>query len=140
MGAFYLTTGIVIYLLWCWPFADNFFTRIEVMNEVTSMLMLYVMLVFSDWVPEPLVRYDFGWIFIGLFCTNVCVHVFFLLRDMFKYRLLKLYKKCKRNKKQANTAPVSNPDAMVELAVVEEVEDQAEASESEAEASESNSL
>ena len=35
MGAFYLTTGMVIYLLWFWPFADNFLTKIEVMNEVT---------------------------------------------------------------------------------------------------------
>lgn len=140
MGAFFLTTGMIIYLLWFWPFADNFFTRIEVMNEITSILMLYVMLVFSDWVPEPLVRYDFGWIFIGLFSANVCVHVFFLLRDMFKIWLLKLYKKCKTKKKQAITAPVLNPDVSVRLAVVEEVEDEAEASESEAEASESNSL
>ena len=55
---------------------------------------------------------------------------------MFKLRLLKLYRKCKTKKRQA----VSNPDATVRLAIVDEVKDEAEASESEAEASESNSL
>ena len=101
--------------------------------------MLYVMLVFSDWVPEPLVRYDFGWIFIGLFCANVCVHVFFLLRDMLRSLLFKLNKRCKSRRKQAITDQIYNIDSKITLAVVKEVEDEAEALESEAESPESKS-
>ena len=50
--AFFSTTALIIYLFWYWPFKENFFTRIEIMNEVTNLVMLYFMLAFSDWVPE----------------------------------------------------------------------------------------
>jgi len=129
MGAFYLSTAMVIYLLWFWPFADNFFTRIEVMNEVTSILMLYLMLVFSDWVPDPEVRYTFGWVYIGVFCVNGTVHFFFLLRDLLKRLPFEVYIKCRFKKKRAVKAPASSPEATQSLTIVEEVNGEEEPSE-----------
>lgn len=120
MGSFYLTTAMIIYLVSFMPFADNFYNRTEVMNEITNLLMLYVMLMFSDLVPDPEMRYSFGWIAIGLFCANHSVHLFFLLGGLFKRVPLKIFKKCKLKKNQAVKEPSSRPEPTQSLAVVEE--------------------
>ena len=57
MATFYVCTGMVIYFLWFRPFEEIKVTMLEVMNEITTIAMLYVMLTFSDWVPSPEVRY-----------------------------------------------------------------------------------
>ena len=101
--------AMLMYLLLFKPFADNFFTRIEVMNETTNMLMLYLMLVFSDWVPDPEVRYIFGWIFIGVFGANLIVHLIFLLWELIKKTTHKLFTKCVIRRRQATKAPIMKP-------------------------------
>jgi len=84
---FYVTTVMIIYLIWYWPFEDNFYTMIEVMNEVTALFMLYFMLAFSDWNPSAELRYTYGWFFIAICMLNLIVHLFFLKRNL--WNLLK---------------------------------------------------
>lgn len=74
---------------------------LEVMNETTTIAMLYVMLTFSNWVPSPELRYQLGWVFIGVLVLNTIVHVYFLLRDLFsQWRLqCRRYRRKKRAEK-----------------------------------------
>merc|ERR1719464_1394262 len=90
------------------------------MNETTAIVMLYLMLVFSDWVPDLEVRYIFGWIFIGVFCANLAVHLFFLLRGLLKRVPFKLFIKCGIKRKQATKVPITKPNPTESLAVIEE--------------------
>ena len=77
-----VSTLMISYLVECWPFEENFYTKIELMNEMTAAIMTYVMFTFTDWVESAEMRYSLGWPFIGLLCLNLIVHIFFLLKDI----------------------------------------------------------
>lgn len=74
---------MVIYLLTFWPFEDPIFTKIEVMNELTSILLLYHLFTFTDWIPDASKRYMMGWSFIVIMACNLGVHFFILSRNSF---------------------------------------------------------
>ena len=82
MIMFYLTTAMIIFLFWNCPFEENFYTRIEVLNEVTTMFLLYTMLCFTDWVGSPEQRYEIGYFFIAFIILNISVHLFFLAKEV----------------------------------------------------------
>ena len=83
MSLFFVSTGMIIYLLCFSPFEDPFFTKIEVMNEVTAIFLLYTMLCFTDWIPSAERRYIYGWFFIGFASLNMIVHIFLLFKENF---------------------------------------------------------
>lgn len=70
---------MIIYLFTCWPFEEPIFTKIEVMNEITSIFLLYHMLTFTDWV-EVEERYLMGWSFIAVTSTNLAIHFLLLMK------------------------------------------------------------
>ena len=49
---FVCSTTMIIYLLYWWPFQTPFDTKIEVMNELTSLLLLDHLFMFTDWLPK----------------------------------------------------------------------------------------
>lgn len=55
----------------------------EVLNEVTSILLLYHMFTFTDWVPGATTRYMLGWSFIAVTCTNLGIHFLNLGKNSF---------------------------------------------------------
>ena len=124
MGAFYMSTVMVIYLLWYWPFEQRFNTAIEFFNEVTTVLMLYVAIAFTDYVPDAEVRYGAGWPFIGVQLINCGIHIFFLVKDVIRQlKLIHKNKRCFRGKLRQDRA-VIGPAAVprpANLRVVEEV-------------------
>ena len=89
MATFCVCTAKIIYLLWFMPFEETLVNLLEVMNEITTILMLYVMLTFSDWVPSPELRYQLGWIFIGVLVLNTVVHIYFLISGLYREWRLK---------------------------------------------------
>ena len=54
---FACSVTLVIYFLQVWPFEDPMITKLEVMNEVTTVLLLYHMFIFTDWVSDATTRY-----------------------------------------------------------------------------------
>ena len=92
MAMTYITTMMMIYLMWNKPFEDNFYNYIEVMNEITAMLLLYVMFSFTDWIPDAGDRYGYAWFFIGITSLNLLVHIFFLMKENIKLVQLKYRK------------------------------------------------
>ena len=75
---FFCSVTMIIYLFHYWPFDKPIFTMLEIMNEITSILLLYHMFCFTDWVPEAETRYLMGWSFIGITCSNLVLHVVML--------------------------------------------------------------
>ena len=70
---------MIIYLVWVSPFQSSIMNGIEVMNEITVMLLLYLILSFTDWIESASDRYFFAWFFIGFTCANLLAHLFVLL-------------------------------------------------------------
>jgi len=72
---------MMIYLLTFWPFEDPIFTKIELMNEITSLFLLYHMFTFTDWVPSATSMYISGWSFCFFACLNMGMHLYILGSD-----------------------------------------------------------
>ena len=92
--AFFTTMVLVVYLLWWRPFERNFDNGIEVMNEMSSLLLLYLLMTFSDWIPDVELRHAIGWLFIGIICFNLSIHIYFLTRTIVR----RIYFACKKLK------------------------------------------
>ena len=95
---FFVSVWMIIYLFHYWPFENRIFTILEVVNEVTTVLLLYHMLCYTDFVPDPWTRYIMGWSFILVTCGNLIIHVTLLARNSLVNLKNKFVEKCSRKK------------------------------------------
>ena len=72
---FFCSTTMIIYLGYWWPFHTPLFTKIEIFNEVTTLLLLYHLFMFTDWIPMATIRYLMGWSFIAVTVMNLMFHL-----------------------------------------------------------------
>ena len=88
---------MLIYLVYFRPLESKFLNIMEAFNEVTCILLMYHLQLFTDFVPLAETRSDLGISFITFISLNVAVHVFFLLRqnyhDIKRKIQIKLHKK-----------------------------------------------
>ena len=52
----------------------------ELFNEVCGIFSTYTLFLFTNFVPDPAVRYELGNVFIVILLTNFAIHLFFLVR------------------------------------------------------------
>ena len=62
------------YLVKYQPFEEKKLLKLEVMNEVTNLILLYQVICFSGLIPEAEDRYLLGWAFIASIGANMLVH------------------------------------------------------------------
>jgi hypothetical protein len=74
----------ICYLCKFKPFEDRKILKLEIMNEVTNIILLYHLMMFTDWVPEAETRYAIGWSFIFVISANILVHFSLLVYDTAK--------------------------------------------------------
>ena len=70
-----------------------------------TLLLLYTMMTFTD-VEKSEMRYEYGKVFIGTFCTYVAVHVYLIAKDTY-YKVRHLVRKARamqRRKKYEEAA------------------------------------
>lgn len=72
---FAFSTAMIIYLLHAWPLQTPFAVKMEVFNECTIVVLLYGLMCFTDFVPDPMVRYRIGWCYIVVALGNIFVHL-----------------------------------------------------------------
>ena len=70
---------MVIYLVWFKPMEAPLANKIEVMNECTIIVLLYGLMCFTDFVPNPETRSSVGYVYMGVITTNIGVHIIKLL-------------------------------------------------------------
>ena len=75
---------MVIYLGFVWPFVCHSITKIEIFNEIMAILLCYLMLCFTDWIPRAKTRYLAGWIFIAVICVHLGTHLTILVSNSYK--------------------------------------------------------
>jgi hypothetical protein len=83
LGALVLSTLIsAVYILHFQPFEEPIFNNLEVMNECFTLLLLYFVYCFSDIISAYEDQYMIGYLFVFFMCLCICVHLFFLFKDM----------------------------------------------------------
>ena len=79
---------MVIYLVGYKPMESPLANIIEIMNECTMIILLYGLMCFTDFLPNPDTRSMIGLVYIGVFITNVLVHIIkLLLQTCYKMKL-----------------------------------------------------
>ena len=66
---------MIIFLQWSQPLESRFSNNLETFNECTTILILYTVLCFSDFVDSSLTRSKVGLVFVGIISFNVLVHI-----------------------------------------------------------------
>ena len=95
---------VIIVLQWHRPLLSSFATNMETFNEVITLFTLYLLMCFSDFVPDPATRAECGKVYIALIIIYASVHFIFLFSDVIekvKNSVRKLYYKMRNKKLQA---------------------------------------
>lgn len=100
---------MIIYLGHKWPFDSPFSTKMEIFNECTNLILIYHMMMFTDWVYDPATRYVIGYGVISVVVGNISTHFSFLMRSTVrslkisqsKRKYKKAMKKIKKAEKEA---------------------------------------
>ena len=79
---------------------DPFTNKMELFGELTNLLLMYHMLLFTDFVSDPNLRYAIGYSFIGFVIIFIVVHLFFMLKETILQLKQTLRKKCRGGKKE----------------------------------------
>ena len=106
------------YLIEYRPFEEDKLNKLEIFNEITNLVLLYHMLMFTEWISDASSRYLVGWSFIACNAGNLLVHFSLLLKDTYGQMKLWCMKKCCK-KKFEELEEVS--EKKVSLSVIEEV-------------------
>lgn len=68
------------YLIYFYPMENLFTNRMEIFGELTNHVLMYHMMLFTQFVADEKVRYNIGYSFILFMAIFICVHLFFMLR------------------------------------------------------------
>jgi len=64
------------------PWKDPLVHKLEVMNETVTLVLLELLFCFTDLILDERAHYYIGYIFIVCLLGSVCVHLFFLVKQM----------------------------------------------------------
>ena len=64
------------------PLASRKTARVEIFNEVVTMGVLYLLMLFSEYVDDPNKRYLIGYAFLALLGFYTVVHISIVLADL----------------------------------------------------------
>ena len=85
---------MIIYLVHVEPLETPFAIKMEVFNECTILVLLYGLMLFTPYVPDPMVRYRLGWVYIVVALTNIFIHVCLITLESGKSIKEKIKTKC----------------------------------------------
>ena len=97
---------MIIFIQWHLPFDSKYANNIETFNECSIILMNYLLMCFSDFVPLAQTRHDIGFFYIGIGLGNIAVHIFIIIGALIiAFRgYLRRKGKCLPKKKQGKRA------------------------------------
>lgn len=72
---FAISTSLIMFLQWDRPLENRFAAGLQTFNECTTLIVLYLVLCFSDFVETAQTRSSLGLVFIGVVSFNVVTHI-----------------------------------------------------------------
>ena len=94
------STGLIILIGWHRPLESNFANNMELLNECTTVWILYAVMGFSDYVPDPATRNIIGWAFVAVLGVFLAIHLVFLIGSTCK-ALYRSLRRCYYEEKKA---------------------------------------
>ena len=88
------------YLIYFYPMESLFANRIEIFGELINLVLMYHMLLFTDFVQDVNVRYWIGYLFIGFMLVFISVHLYFMLVETVQNAKRSLKNKCCKKKEK----------------------------------------
>ena len=85
---------MIILLQWFRPFDDAFSNNVETFNELITMMILYMLFLFTDFVGKPDTRRLLGFAYIGVILVYSLVHLTILFSDSYR-KVKKRIRLCK---------------------------------------------
>ena len=84
------------------PYQEPFALRMEYINEIVTIFVLYTLMCFSDYVKDEDVKYTLGYVPGILIAAHIVLNLFFILVDTMRKIMLKCKKLAKyiRRKKR----------------------------------------
>ena len=67
-----------MYLVYYRPLIGKVANYVEIGSELITLLLMYHLLLFTDFVPDPVVRYEIGYPFTYLMAAFIIVQLIFL--------------------------------------------------------------
>ena len=74
-----ISTALIIFLQWSRPLKSKFENNIETFNECTTLVALYLLMCFTDYVSSPVDRDMIGNYYIAAVLIFIGIHMFFML-------------------------------------------------------------
>ena len=110
----FLTTTAMIALLWTLPHEERSQTKIESMNEASTLIVLILVMMFSDFVPNPWTRYRVGHAFNAVILIHIAILLLINLVNIVKNLISWIRQKFAKCKSKAitnsNSTEVQNQD------------------------------
>jgi len=88
LGILFINLAMTIYQGQHMPLQERLKNRIELFNEICISFSSYLMLLFTDWVPDSELQYLYGWAMLSLIVLCILVNGFFIFK--FGLKSLKL--------------------------------------------------
>ena len=79
-----ISTFYIIIVGWVQPFESKLANRLETFTECITLGTLYLLMLFTDFVPESETRYALGFVFIALVLLFAAVHMTVLVIVSYK--------------------------------------------------------
>ena len=76
------TTVTMCFNAYYQPFVNKILNYLEIMNEVTILILIYHMIVFTDFVESRSVQYQLGYSVCIFTVLNICINVIFLITNL----------------------------------------------------------
>ena len=80
---FGFSVALIIFIQWKKPLESKFENNMETFSEIITIFVLYMMLCFTDYILDPMMRSYCGKFFIGVICSYAMVHIILLLTDLY---------------------------------------------------------
>jgi len=72
---FAISTSLIMFLQWDRPLENRFAAGLQTFNECTTLVILYIVMCFSNFVGDPIMRSELGLVFVGVVSFNVFCHI-----------------------------------------------------------------
>ena len=79
-----LMVAILIYIGHFKPSIDSRSHLMELTNELFLLVQASFMPIFTEFVSDPRMRFDVGWVSVGLICFHVLLSVLLVMHSTFK--------------------------------------------------------
>jgi len=76
-----MSLAIIGYLAFFKPLESPLDLGLEIFDEWTILNLTYMLMCFSDFVPEEVTRSYIGWFYIAVSTANILVHLIIILRS-----------------------------------------------------------